>query len=157
MRLRSYGVCEHVCRRSCTRRSCTRRLRLNEERHERCSIGPQGLVIPDEETTCVRCLQQVEGASNMRLIAEARAMIERGREPVVSRQCRCISCGKVAEVVVGHADDACRVDGYRGCEGGPAGDLADHGRRGPGLAAVGGCGDYDLVDGSPRESIVRPD
>src|SRR6266700_2153480 len=124
MRLRSYGVCEDVCRRSCRRRSCTRWLRLDEERHECCSIDPQGLVVPNEETTCVRCLEQVERASDMGLIAEALAIIGRICEPVVSRQCRGVSGREVAEVIVGDADDACRVDGHRGREGGPAGGLA---------------------------------
>src|SRR5215469_12979747 len=102
MRLRSYGVCEHVCP-----VTGIPRVRRDEERDERCTIcttDTQGLVVPKEETTCVRCRQQVERASDMRLIAEALAMIERRREPVVSRQCRGISGREVAEVIVGDAD-----------------------------------------------------
>src|SRR5712692_5112055 len=114
--LRSYRVCEHVCR-----RSCTRRLRLDEEGVEGGTARGQALVIPNEEATCVRCRQQVERASDMHLVAEARTMVGRRREPVVSRQCRGVSRREVAEVIVGDADDACRVDGHRGCEGGLAG------------------------------------
>src|SRR5215471_5335532 len=102
MRLGRYGVCEHVCP-----VTCIPRVRRDEERDERTTTDTQGLVVPKEETTCLRCRQQVERASDMRLIAEALAMIERRREPVVSRQCRGVSGREVAEVIVGDADDTC--------------------------------------------------
>jgi hypothetical protein len=65
---------------------------------------------------------------------------------------------RIAHVVVGHGYVARRVDGYCGREGGRAGGgFADRGRRAPGLPAVGGRGDHDLVDGSAREASVLPD
>ncbi len=124
---------------------------------ERGSNGRHGFVIPNEEAARKGRIQHVEGTSNMCLIAEARTMIGRRREPVISRKRRSVSLGKITEVVVRHTDRAHRVDGHRGREGWPAGDLADRGWRAPGRPAVGGCGDQGLVDGSARESSVLPD
>ncbi len=132
-------------------------VRLDEERFERCTNIGQGFVVPDEEATRIGCIQHVEGTSNMCLIAEARAMIGRRREPVIGWQRRGVSLGKVAEVVVRHGNRARRVDSHCRREGGPAGDLADRGRRAPGRPAVGRRGDHGLVDGSARESSVLPD
>ena len=92
---------------------------LDEEGFKCRTNGGEGLVVPDEEAPCKRCDQHVEGTSNMRLIAEARAMIGRRGEPDIGRQRRSISRSEVAEVVVRHGDRARRVDSHRGRESWP--------------------------------------
>ena len=73
---------------------------------ERGSNGRHGFIIPNEEPARKGRIQHVEGTSNMRLIAEARAMVGRRGEPVIGRQRRSISRSEVAEVVVRHGDRA---------------------------------------------------
>src|SRR2546430_12849915 len=134
MRLRSYRVCEHVCPIRCVLVIC-----LDEERHERCSIDIQTLIVPKEEAPGIGCYRHIEGRrGDTYLVTEARAMVGRRHEPVIGRQPRGDLIG-VAHVVVGHAYTARRVDGYDSREGGcSGGGLADGGRGAPGLSAVGG-------------------
>src|SRR5438034_2562159 len=71
--------CEHVCPIRFILVIC-----LDEERHKRCSIDIQTLVVPKEEAPSIRCVQYVEGGrGDARLVPKARTMVGRRREPVV--------------------------------------------------------------------------
>ena len=73
MRLRSYRVCEHVCPIRCVLVIC-----LDEERHERCSIDIQTLIVPKEEAPGIGCYRHIEGRrGDTYLVTEARAMVGR--------------------------------------------------------------------------------
>src|SRR5215469_6594260 len=52
------------------------RVRLDEERFERGSNRRQALVIPDEVARRVGCCEHVEGAGDVNLAIEARAMVD---------------------------------------------------------------------------------
>jgi len=92
---------EHVCPVSDIPRVC-----LDEERFERLTNIGQTLVVPNEEAARKGCRQHVEGASDVHLVAEARAMVGRRHQPVIGWQCRGLGA-EVAEVVEGDADNPC--------------------------------------------------
>ena len=82
------------------------RVRLDEERLERCTACAQALVVSNEEATCKRRRQHIERAGDVCLIAEGCTMVGRYHEPVIGRQRRGLR-GEVTEVVEGDADCPC--------------------------------------------------
>ena len=101
MRLRSYRVCEHVCPIRCVLVIC-----LDEERHERCSIDIQTLIVPKEEAPGIGCYRHIEGRrGDTYLVTEARAMVGRRHEPGRDPEA---GLGGLAIVGIQHGDRVAR-------------------------------------------------